>query len=382
MKIKREIHKLTDKDLLQMYLNRKLSLEDLRLSGDLDERRYKTIMILHLKQLLRSGALNREDIVERGRVLGLDESDLRSGGLMGTENRKDSSPVEPIDIPWVGEGEYPKVKPGPYDVFIFGMASSGKSCFLGGLLQFGHLNGRIDPDNENSKGYAYGHALIKAVYNGLPLPATPATDIQYISVDFEDINGHKHPFNLLEMAGEAFEDIWGKSKKELESPEPGKLFQVRKRMGEYLFNPNMKIVFLVTDCSIPELEIRGGQNVSQYAHLENMVKNLNRWGVLRRVKALSLLITKWDLHWDQSPDAEEKFLQEHYQNVIKHCVEAQKQYGFHFELNFFSLGEFDQARNSYQYDPTSSEKIFDWMCEVTGKKKLRKRSWWQRILNR
>lgn len=290
-------------------------------------------------------------------------------------------PQAPCDMERIDPSIFQEVPPiikGRYDVFVLGLAASGKSCFLAGLLHYGNQSSRLRVDNENRGGFAYASALRRAVFLGCPLPATPVTDIQYISCDFieSEENAARHPLNLLEMSGEVFESCWGKSKSELMSPSSSDgMGRSQARLAEYLFNENEKIIFLAIDCGTDPLY----EKIPQNDHFDNMMQNLKRWGVLNRTAAICILVTKWDLNPDTSDKGKQRFLEKEYKSLVSYCRELEEEFDFYMAAHFFSLGEFEPTTNRYTFQPRDSERIFDWLCDATGVIRQRKRGFFRRL---
>lgn len=266
----------------------------------------------------------------------------------------------------------PPLKEGRIDVFIFGIAGSGKSCFLAGLFYHGNSIGRLNVDIDNVTGVKYADTLIEAMEEGRVPTATAVDYIQYIACDIRDDDEHTHPLTFIEMSGEHFQDAYGKTLPDLKKEKP--------KLVEYLFeNPNRKVIFLAIDYQ-PD---RGGET-GQRKNFEFMLKFLDKNGVLENVETIVLVITKLDGDDDSLQDDAKRFLENRYKSLTNLCNDYVEKHGLDFYVYKFSLGNFKSIGNFkskyvFDYNPTDSEIIFDMLCDTTSvlkqKKKVKKTPW-------
>lgn len=238
------------------------------------------------------------------------------------------------------------------DVFVFGVAGSGKSSFMAGLMYYTHKFRGLDGQIENTPGYVYMKSLINTVKsNQLPKP-TAKSYVQYMECDFKDINGKYHPLTFIEMSGELFENCYGKRKDQLDP-----------KFNRFLFDsPNNKIIFLAIDYNS---HLNGNFQLSQQDdQFEFILKFLALHKMMDSVESICILITKWDMSKDKNEAAAKAFLESEYLNLFQVCKRFEEEYGLNFRAFPFSLGDFNGS-NRYEYNPLFSEQIYNFLCNAT-----------------
>lgn len=278
---------------------------------------------------------------------------------------------EPIVIDWPEEINTLSLKEHRTDIFVLGLAGSGKSVFMSGLLYYAHKNGRLLNHIDNKHGAVYANKLIEAVKRNLVPPSNPAEYIQYMACDFNDDQEDKHPLTFVEMSGEIFMNMYFQSDE-----------KINPRFVEYLKFPNNKVIFLAIDYFLHSYQgSQQNSDVIQSFHFDYAMQFFEKNGVLDNTIAVCILVTKWDLCPNPNQEgAAEKFLKEEYLNLIRLIRDQAKKFGFKFEIFTFSLGKFNE-RKGYIYNDRDSEQIFNWLCSVTyiTPTKHNKGTWFSRI---
>ncbi|MBS1664764.1 MAG: hypothetical protein JST68_27205 [Bacteroidetes bacterium] len=265
-----------------------------------------------------------------------------------------------LDFDWK---DVPKLMEDRVDVFVLGVAGSGKSTFMSGLIYYAEKAGRMKALIENTTGYKYSQDLITAVENRLLLPATPVEYIQYMACDFKDDSSKIHPLTFIEMSGEVFQKCFSVSKEQL--PE---------KFKQYFFeSPNNKIIFLTIDYNIHEEKRR--MAYSQRSRFDFILQFFAKHGTLASTEAICILITKWDENKDQSEDAAARFLKQEYLGLYNLCREYERTYGLKFIVFPFSLGKFDE-RKRYEYNDRDSARLFNWLCSFSSIRIPPKKAGW------
>lgn len=359
---------LPDDKIKNLIDSGKLDAQELITEGVLTQKRLDEIYYVgpaKHKERIR----NREYSYDQIRALIdqniLDELDLVAEGIL-TQDQIDiiiPRPKAPIYVDFGDWQDVPPLKPNRVDVFVLGLAASGKSVFMSGLIYYAHSKGRLFNDIDNPVGAKYADTLIYAVKNRLLPPGTPVDYIQYMACDFIDKEGKEHPLTFLEMSGEIFRKLH--FSKENNVPQ-------QQQFKSYLFSANRKIIFLTIDYFLHSERGRiQDDNISQSSRFEYILQFFEKNGTLRSTEAICILITKWDLCKSDDNSAAANFLQREYLNLINLTKRYQAQYGFKFEVYTFTLGNFDE-RNNYEFVERDSEFIFNWLCSfspVTNKEK-------------
>lgn len=297
----------------------------------------------------------------------LEKHELTSKFLISDEKARVLFP-EAIEVDFGNWKDVPDtLEEGRVDVFVLGMAGSGKSCFMAGLLYYADNIGKLDANIDNIWGLDYVNTLIEAVDNGAVPPPTSVEYIQYMACDFKNTSDErvKHPLTFIEMSGEIFQNTYAK-----------KMDEMPTKFRKYLFeNPNRKYIFLTVDYAM-------GNNIKQKKNFEYLLKFLAGNGTMDTVEGIVLIITKWDGTPEDIESQANDFLQKSYLSLINKCEEFVEEFDLSFHVYKFSLGDFNHPK-SYNYVPDDSAEIFNLLCqtttgiEKTKKKRKKKRlSFW------
>jgi hypothetical protein len=254
------------------------------------------------------------------------------------------------------------------DVFTFGVVGSGKSLFLGAVFAYAHSQGLYRTEMADKAATQYTDFLIRAINNGRPIVGTAIDYALYLPVTFKNKEEERvkkgflgkavwkqkfHPFNFIEMSGEHFQDIYSAD-------------NIFKWLKEYLFeSQNRKIFFFTIDFFIHHTNSEDQLEASQSAQFQNVLNFLEQNELLGDTIAICLLITKWDLCPNPSKEAAINFLENNYKNLYETCKDkARSNKHLDFKIFTFSIGDV-RSSNSYIYNPSQSEGIFDWLCDTS-----------------
>lgn len=257
--------------------------------------------------------------------------------------------------------QIPPLQQNRVDIFVFGIAGSGKSSLMAGILYHADKIGALEHSIDNPQGFEYVNFLINCVQKGQSLGATPNAYLQYMGCNFTDENSEVHPLTFVEISGESFEDMYLKNKQELPT-----------RFREYMFDsPNTKVLFLAVDFS-PTYDI-SDDNKTQKAQFQYMLQFLEKNGIAPEFEAIVIVVTKWDKAGSTDDEVATDFLKERFMALINLCKRFKEDYGIEFYIYTFSLGEFI-ADTTYEYNSKDSKKIYDLLCSFTSVKEKKKGS--------
>lgn len=251
--------------------------------------------------------------------------------------------------------QIPPLQENRVDVFVFGIAGSGKSSLMAGVLHYADKIGALEHSIDNPQGFEYVNFLMNCVQKGQSLGATPNVYLQYMSCNFTDQNSEVHPLTFIEISGESFENMYLKKKQDFPS-----------RFQEYMFDsPNTKVLFLAVDFS-PVYDI-SDDNKTQKAQFQYMLQFLEKNGIAPEFEAIIIVVTKWDKADSTDDEVAKDFLKDRFMSLINLCKRFKEDYGIDFFIYTFSLGEFI-AETTYEYKSKDSKKMYELLCSFTSVK--------------
>jgi hypothetical protein len=231
--------------------------------------------------------------------------------------------------------QLPVMEEGRTDVYFVGLPGTGKSTMLSGLLNIANKDGILMPDTYNNDGSIYQTQLISDLNRGVLPNATASGSYNYIALSLKDDNGSKHPFNVVEVPGELYVNMFN-------NPNVSELLN-------YINNGNKKILIFVIDSLAHDTGYNDSKNQLDqnlvYVNILNMFKNN---GVLEQTDAIYLVANKFDtiketrypfdnrLHEELAYD----FLKEEFLALINNCIDAREDSKNKFKINVvpFSIG--------------------------------------------
>ncbi|MEL7145547.1 MAG: hypothetical protein AAFO69_04195 [Bacteroidota bacterium] len=354
--------KYRDIDLLKLDDDGRINLQQLRLTGVITPEKMEQLNKLRLHLSLTRQGLSFEDKWQQINEHELDIDELLSLGVLNAAEHRQMQPLEEVDFPSEVWSKVPSVQTDRTDVFVVGGVSSGKTCFLAGLLEHCNRTAILFNDrNVNPGGGFYEDQLRIAVKEGRLFQRTPSNTIQYICASLKGEEKRDSPINVFDMSGEIFQFCFAKEKTEIAKLYPNFI--------EYIFNDNPKVFFLALNCSKEKVTMINQDqkvvNILQSSLLDNILEFLLFHGLIRngKVKAICLLVTQWDLYHDQSDEGLDDFIFHHYQQLFKRLIEYEEKYQIKFKILPFSLGRFDQ-RKFYEFDGVYAKKAADFLLRT------------------
>jgi hypothetical protein len=256
--------------------------------------------------------------------------------------------------------QLPPMEEGRTDVYFVGVPGSGKSTMLSGLLNVANRNGVLMPDIYNNDGSIYQTQLISDLNRGVLPNATASGSYNYVALSLKDEEGAKHPFNIVEVPGENYVNMFNNG-------DVGEFLN-------YISNSNKKILIFVID----SLAHDTGYNDSSsqldqnlvYVNILNMFKSN---GILDQTDAIYLVANKFDAikatryatNNSSDVDLASDFLQEEFRNLIENCKDAREDSKNKFKIKVlpFSIGNVSYTSIIDNFNREYSEVVVDNLIE-------------------
>jgi len=256
--------------------------------------------------------------------------------------------------------QLPPMEEGRTDVYFVGVPGSGKSTMLSGLLNVANRNGVLMPDIYNNDGSIYQTQLISDLNRGVLPNATASGSYNYVALSLKDEEGAKHPFNIVEVPGENYVNMFNNG-------DVGEFLN-------YISNSNKKILIFVID----SLAHDTGYNDSSsqldqnlvYVNILNMFKSN---GILDQTDAIYLVANKFDAikatryatNNSSDVDLASDFLQEEFRNLIENCKDARDDSKNKFKIKVlpFSIGNVSYTSIIDNFNREYSEVVIDNLIE-------------------
>ena len=248
--------------------------------------------------------------------------------------------------------QLPPMQDGRTDVYFVGVAGSGKSTMLAGLLKTAHMNGILLPDpKSNNEGSLYQTELIQDLNKGVLPKSTQIGSYNYIALSLQDENGKNHPFNIVDVPGENYTNIFENA--EVES------------LLKYIGNNNKKIlIFVVDSLAHNEGYISESQNqLDQSLAYVNILQMFQSNGVLEQTDAVYFIVNKYDeikeikYPHDERPKGDHalEYMTEEFLSLLENCKSIRKSSNNKFKIKVmpFSIGSI-----AHKYILTSFDKEF------------------------
>ncbi len=261
------------------------------------------------------------------------------------------------------------------DIILFGIAASGKTSVMTGLLS--SENVAVDEVNYSGE---YASLLKSYSRSGIAISGTPDDFVAVVKGTIRSGAARDNSFNFVEMAGEAFTN-----KIVTAVGSDGHVITEFRRMGnsasEILSNDNEKLIFLLID---PTCDEAGRQEqIKSFNRLRSLMFDVeaNR-EVMRRVKGLHFIVTKADTLGENREDKAVGIVHSILNKatrdaLIEQCAECGINASPDASANglprifCFSLGRFNVG-NIYTYDPADSEGLLSVICNYTSGERARK----------
>lgn len=297
--------------------------------GIIDRLFNNSIKANEIKNLLSQGNLNYGDLSQAG----LSQQILDSIRFYCNEDRV--TVFKRID-------ELPPLASDSTDVYFVGLGGSGKSTMLAGMSYYANRAGLTVADGHNQAGIKYQGQLITGLKGGILPRATASGSYNYVTLSLLDDKEKAHPFNIVEVPGELYHNIYNQETQDEEH-----------KFMRYVKNQNRKILIFTID---PDISVRS-KELDQSVIYPNILNIFQKNGVLEQTDAIYLVVNKFDLIRDSgtySGNEAEKalaYLQDEFKSLITNCQHARSQTKSQFKIKVspFSIGKirFDEILESF-----------------------------------
>jgi hypothetical protein len=243
--------------------------------------------------------------------------------------------------------QLPPMETGRTDLYFIGVPGSGKSTMLSGILYKAHKSGTLLPDPYNQDGVKFQNKLLQDFNNGVLPKATAAGSYNYIALSLRGEDEKSHPFNIVDVPGEVFNQI-------VDNPKVDDFLH-------YIHNSNRKIIVFVIDSLAHDNGYSDFRNQNDQSLIyPNILQLLHTNGVLEQTDAIYLVANKFDAIYQnkyQGDSREHKeialeFLSDEFLNLINNCkaVREESKNKFKIKILPFSIGKvaFETIFDSYE----------------------------------
>lgn len=250
--------------------------------------------------------------------------------------------------------ELPPMQEGRTDIYCIGLAGTGKTTMLTGLLKTAQHQGKIIPDTyAGSQGINFSNTIIQNLNRGFIPPRTSSDSYIYVPLTIKDEKGISHPLNIVDVPGEIFRKI----------SEEGEARQFLK----YIKNTNKKIFFIVID---PQLHYNPTKDsLDQSLVYPNILQILKSEGIAEHIDAIYLVTNKFDYLKDneypfddrEDGDIALEFINTNYKALITNCsdVKEHSRYDFKVKSLPFSIGKLKWGAVLEEFDTKFSETLLE-----------------------
>jgi hypothetical protein len=250
--------------------------------------------------------------------------------------------------------ELPPMQEGRTDIYCIGLAGTGKTTMLTGLLKAAQNQGKIIPDTyAGSQGINFSNTIIQNLNRGFIPPRTSSDSYIYIPLTIKDEKGISHPLNIVDVPGEIFRKI----------SEEGEARQFLK----YIKNNNKKIFFIVVD---PQLHYNPTKDsLDQSLVYPNILQILKSEGIAEHIDAIYLVTNKFDYLKDNEypfDDRDEgdialEFINSNFKALITNCLDVKEHSRYDFKVKSlpFSIGKLKWGAVLEEFDTKFSETLLE-----------------------
>ncbi len=250
--------------------------------------------------------------------------------------------------------ELPPMQEGRTDIYCIGLAGTGKTTMLTGLLKAAQNQGKIIPDTyAGSQGINFSNTIIQNLNRGFIPPRTSSDSYIYIPLTIKDEKGISHPLNIVDVPGEIFRKI----------SEEGEARQFLK----YIKNKNKKIFFIVVD---PQLHYNPTKDsLDQSLVYPNILQILKSEGIAEHIDAIYLVTNKFDYLKDNEypfDDRDEgdialEFINSNFKALITNCLDVKEHSRYDFKVKSlpFSIGKLKWGAVLEEFDTKFSETLLE-----------------------
>lgn len=251
----------------------------------------------------------------------------------------------------------PPMERGRTDVFFVGIAASGKSVMLSGLLFYAEKAGISIPDAYNNEGDKYAAQIITDLRRGI-LPMSTPEGFNYIALSLSDEKGRAHPFNIVEVPGENYRQIYERG---IENEEV-------KGFVNYIKNENRKILIFVLDVLGHEqlFDADNNDTLNQSQAYSNILSMFEKNRILEKTDAVYIVVNKFDLIKKKNPNTTKtdldlaiEFVDEEFINLRKNCERYRDRCSNKFKIRVlpYSIGNIVYRKILKEFHPEYSERL-------------------------
>jgi hypothetical protein len=270
----------------------------------------------------------------------------------------------------------PAMEEGRTDLYFIGVPGSGKSTMLSGILHSAHKNGILLPDPYNQDGSIFQNQLISDLNKGVLPQATAHGSYNYIALSIEGEDKKRHPFNIVEVPGENYVQMYNNGDVE--------------QFLSYIQNSNKKIlVFVIDSLAHHTGYLESTDQNDQSLVYPNILQLFHANGILEQTDAIYLVSNKFDAIYeslyagDERPHEEiaSEFLHEEFLNLINNCkaVRDESKNKFKIKLLPFSIGKVSYETILESYNQTYATNILN---EIISDSFIVKGGRWSKIFNK
>jgi len=269
----------------------------------------------------------------------------------------------PLQMPTVQVSDLPPMKLNCTDFYFLGLPASGKSCLIASLLTYWMRTGNCNPEVSNPRGVKYFRTLAGGFSKGILPKNNPRTFIDHIEVTLKQTITTKGffgntktrkteiPINILDMAGERFEDVADRGSESFEHHK------------KFLNNNNYKSLFFILDYSA---DAEGSESFNQNFTLNLVLNILKDMGVLEKTDSIFLLVTKADMFNasnDKYHECALKYIDDYYGSFKNNLEDT----GIPYEILPYSIGPCIFGQLLEDYNPRTNEKLEKYPSILTEK---------------
>lgn len=250
--------------------------------------------------------------------------------------------------------ELPPMEEGRTDIYCIGLAGTGKTTMLTGLLKSAHEQGKLISDTyAGNQGINFQTTIIQNLNRGFIPPRTKSDSYIYVPVSIQDDKGISHPLNIVDVPGEIFRDI----------NQTGGASDFLK----YIKNNNKKIFFIVVD---PYLHYNPTKDsLDQSLVYPNILQILKSEGIAEHIDAIYLVTNKFDYlkendyAFDNREDGDIalEYINKNYKSLLTNCrdVRDNSRYNFKIKSLPYSIGKLKWGAILEEFDSKFSETLLE-----------------------
>lgn len=270
----------------------------------------------------------------------------------------------------------PEMEEGRTDLYFIGLPGSGKSTMLSGILHSAHRNGVLLPDPYNQDGSLFQNQLINDLNKGVLPQATAHGSYNYIALSIEGEDKKRHPFNIVEVPGENYVQMYNNGDVE--------------QFLSYIQNSNKKIlVFVIDSLAHNSGYLESSDQNDQSLVYPNILQLFHANGILEQTDAIYLVSNKFDAIYESSYLGDDRpheiiaseFLHEEFLNLINNCkaVRDESKNKFKIKLLPFSIGKVSFETILETYNQTYASNI---LSEIISDSFIVKGGSWTKMFTR